>query len=80
MLFKRYGLGAKEILKLELEEFIEQLNFTITEASEEKIFTRWVNGYQHMLFTEFKDSVTVTNAKYDERSVEEILKGLSSIF
>ena len=59
MLFSRYAGGVEQILQYEYKIGIEIINKAYEKENEEKIFQRWVFGYEkEMGYEEFKSKLT----------------------
>ena len=81
MIYKRYGGSAADILAMPFFEGTELIEFALDEEAEEKLFERWIAGYQsQMSYEEFKRSVGVSRTeKRDNRSAGEILQSVREI-
>lgn len=82
LLFSRYGSGAKEVLQLEFETGMELIATSQREVTEEKLYQRWICGYQiSMSFEEFKRKIGVVRQlkETDHKSVDEILSEVKEI-
>ena len=80
-LYKRYGGGAKDILAMPFEEGYEMMQYALNAENEDKLFNRWVNGYQQVMgFEEFKNQIGVNSRQVrDNRTAEEILQDVREI-
>ena len=80
-LYKRYGGGAKDILAMPFEEGCEMMQYALNAELEDKMFIRWINGYQQVMgFEEFKNQIGVESRQVrDNRTAEEILKTVRGI-
>ena len=60
---------------MSFEEGMEILQYAMDADVEDKLYLRWINGYQSSMgFDEFKSKLTVKNAvSNDNRTAEEIL-------
>lgn len=81
MIFKRYGGSAKDILSMPFFDGYELIQFALDEEVEEKLYLRWVIGYQNVMgFDEFKRQIDHSReATLDNRSAEEILDSVREI-
>jgi hypothetical protein len=70
------------VLSLLFDDFIEQIEFAMNESIEESIRERWINGYQHVPLSEFKESLGIVANKKSEKvkDVDEILVNLKNMF
>lgn len=75
-LYKRYGGGAKDILAMPFEEGYEMMQYALDAEREDKLFVRWINGYQQAMgFEEFKNQLGANSRQVkDNRTAEEILE------
>lgn len=64
---------------MDFELGVEYILTAIENVKEEKIYTRWVNGYQNMAYEEFKKSLGYTKETNDTRTEEEILGNVRNI-
>lgn len=65
-MYQRYGLMADRILQMEYEEGYEFVFFAINKIQEEKLFQRWIAGYQYeMSFDEFKSKARASASNND---------------
>ena len=61
-------------------EGYELLKYALDAETDEKLFMRWVIGYQFdMGFDEFKAEVTTVKTVDDDRTAEEILNAVKEI-
>lgn len=60
---------------MDAEDGISLLLHAMDAEETEKLFQRWINGYQHMAFSAFKAALTPKPNK----STEEIVKDIGSI-
>lgn len=61
-------------------EGYELLKYALDAETDEKLFMRWVIGYQFdMGFDEFKAEVTTVKTVDDDRTAEEILNSVKEI-
>lgn len=65
------------MLALPLSEGLELIIEAIRNDSNEKLYMRWLSGYQNVSFEEFKKSLTKNE---DNRSAEEIDDYLTALF
>ena len=80
MIYRRYGGSAKDILAMPLFEGYELLKYALDAETEDKLFMRWVIGYQFdMGFDKFKEKVTTVQTVEDNRTAEEILVTVKEI-
>lgn len=80
-LYKRYGGGAKDILAMPFEEGYEMMQYALNAENEDKLFVRWINGYQQIMgFEEFKNQIGVNSRQErDTRTAEDILDTVRGI-
>ena len=82
MLFSRYAGGAKQILNCEFELGIEIINKAYEKENDEKVYQRWIVGYEkEMSLKEFKTKLMgVARADCSEDITEnEILEKVKAI-
>lgn len=82
LLFSRYGSGAKDVLQLEFETGMELIAAAQKEVTEQKLYQRWIYGYQgSMSFEEFKSKLGVVKQlkETDHKAVDEILSEVKAI-
>lgn len=60
---------------MDAEEGIDLLLYAMEAEENDRLFQRWVNGYQHMSFSAFRDELTPK----PDRPTEEILEDVGSI-
>lgn len=76
MIYRRYGGNAKDILSMPFFDGYELISYALNEENEEKLFIRWVVGYQSVMnFDEFKNQMNLSvETRNDNRSEEEIFE------
>lgn len=73
-MYRRYHDPAA-ILALEAEDGITLLLHAMEAEETERLFCRWINGYQHMSFDAFRAQLTPK----PDKSTEEILEDVDDI-
>lgn len=69
---RRYN-DINKILKLPFKEGYELIKFALEEENEQRMYLRWVVGYQSLIsFTEFKNKIRQMSIQ-DNRDAEDIL-------
>lgn len=81
LIFKRYGGNAKSIFNMPFFDGMELYREAESAEFEQKLFMRWINGYQFsMRFDDFKELLTEKNKeKEDTRTGEEILSHIEKL-
>lgn len=80
MIYRRYGGSTKDIFSMPFFEGYELLKYALDAETDDKLFMRWVIGYQFdMGFDEFKENVTTVQTVEDNRTAEEILDSVKEI-
>lgn len=74
LLHRRYHDTAA-ILALDAEEGISLLIHAMEAEETERLFQRWINGYQHMSFDAFRAELTPK----PDKPVEEIMEDVGNI-
>ena len=74
MIYKRYGGSAKDILAMPFFDGYELITYALNEEIEDKLYLRWMMGYQIVMsYEEFKSQMNINvRAKHDKRTEEEI--------
>ena len=74
MIYRRYGGNVKDILSMPFFDGYELIAYALDEEVENKLFLRWVAGYQTAMgFDEFKNQISASiKAKNDNRTEKEI--------
>ena len=56
------------------------MQYALNAELEDKLFTRWINGYQQMMgFEEFKNQIDANRQVRDYRTAEDILETVREI-
>lgn len=85
MVYRRYGGNVKDIFSMPFFDGYELISYALDAELEEKLFLRWVAGYQFaMEFKEFKAQAggyagMRNMAKTDNRTAGEILDTVKDI-
>ena len=79
MVYRRYGGNVQDIFSMPFFDGYELISYALDAELEEKLFLRWVTGYQFVMeFNEFKmqaggDISMASVEKADNRTAGEIL-------
>jgi len=80
MIYRRYGGNARDIFAMPFFDGCEMIAYARDAEYEEKLYMRWVVGYQlYMGFEEFKKEICNANSPGDSQTVEEILDKVKDI-
>ena len=71
LVFRRYH-DPSSILYLEAEEGIALLLYAMETEETDRLFSRWINGYQTMGFDEFRAALTPVPDKPAEEILEDV--------
>jgi len=79
VIYMRYGGAAKDVLDLEYDEGMDILRFAYEQTAEERLYARWIQGYDREIdFTAFKNKAVTHKVKQENAEttlsrVEQIL-------
>lgn len=82
MLFSRYGEFVNTLMKMDYEVGYEYIMTALDQAQEEKIWNRWIAGFQkEYSFDEFKSMLTVnkTQTTNTDMGIDEIMDKVKNI-
>lgn len=81
LLFRRYGAGHLDILAMQFEAALEIIVYAIKQENDDKLFQRWIHGYQEMSFDDFKDAIGANKEVIqDNKNVSDIFVDLKNVF
>ena len=81
LLFKRYAGAIDTVLGMDSDDFIELASYAMSEKVEEDIRTRWINGYQEISLSDFKEAIGYRQGQIiEETEVTDILTNLCKQF
>jgi hypothetical protein len=66
-------------MEMEFELGCEYIAEAFKNDYEERVFTRWINGNQHIAYEEFKKQLGHVHAVEDSRTEESILESVKDI-